>query len=342
MESVQQQSFPISETRLITPATRPFSKSAPRSNLILALASLAGMLIGVSIGVLREISDRVFRTPAQITDRLQADCIALVPLVKGGGISPVNTGKSKRAPRRSIATDKSLQWTMVESPFSRFSEAIRGIKVAADVNNATKANKVIGITSSLPNEGKSTLAVALTGLIAHAGGRAVLVDCDLRNPSLSRKLAPDAKVGLLEVIAGKSAVNDVLWTESRTGLALLPAVLPSRLSHTSEILASEATRKIFEQLRQTFDYVIVDLSPLAPVVDVRVMTPLVDSFVFVVEWGRTKIDVAEHALSNAPGVHDNLLGVVLNKVNMNAFGRYESHREGYYFNRYYTRYGYTD
>ena len=342
MESVQQQTFPISETRLITPATRPFSKSAPRSHLILALASLAGMLIGVSIGVLREISDRVFRTPAQITDRLQADCIALVPLVKGGEISPVNTGKSKRAPRRSIATDKSLQWTMVESPFSRFSEAIRGIKVAADVNNATKANKVIGITSSLPNEGKSTLAVALTGLIAHAGGRAVLVDCDLRNPSLSRKLAPDAKVGLLEVIAGKSAVNDVLWTESRTGLALLPAVLPSRLSHTSEILASEATRKIFEQLRQTFDYVIVDLSPLAPVVDVRVMTPLIDSFVFVVEWGRTKIDVAEHALSNAPGVHDNLLGVVLNKVNMNAFGRYESHREGYYFNRYYTRYGYTD
>ena len=170
----------------------------------------------------------------------------------------------------------------------------------------------------------------------------MLVDCDLRNPSLSRKLAPDAKAGLLEVISGKSAINDVLWTKSRTGLVLLPAVLRSRLSHTSEILASEATRKIFEQLRQTFDYVIVDLSPLAPVVDVRVMTPLIDSFVFVVEWGRTKIDIAEHALSDAPGVHDNLLGVVLNKVNMNAFGRYEGHRAGYYYNRYYTRYGYTD
>ena len=342
MESVQQQTFPISETRLITPATRG-GKSAPRSRLILALASLAGMLIGVSIGVLREISDRVFRTPAQIKDHLQADCIALVPLVKSeNATSSLKTGKSKRAPRRSIASDRSLHWTMVESPFSRFSEAIRGIKVAADVNNATKANKVIGITSSLPNEGKSTLAVSLTGLIAHAGGRAVLVDCDLRNPSLSRKLAPDAKAGLLEVISGKSAINDVLWTESRTGLVLLPAVLRSRLSHTSEILASEATRKIFEQLRQTFDYVIVDLSPLAPVVDVRVMTPLIDSFVFVVEWGRTKIDIAEHALSDAPGVHDNLLGVVLNKVNMNAFGRYEGHRAGYYYNRYYTRYGYTD
>jgi polysaccharide biosynthesis transport protein len=338
MESVQQQSFPISETRLITPATGG-GKSAPRSRLILAVASLAGMLIGVSIGALREISDRVFRTPAQITDRLQADCIALVPLVKGGNeTSSVNTSESKRSPRRSIASNKNLHWTMVDSPFSRFSEAIRAIKVAADV----KANKVIGITSTLPDEGKSTIAVSLTGLITHAGGRAVLVDCDLRNPSLSRRLAPDAKSGLLEVIAGKSVINDVLWRESRTGLALLPAVLKSRLSHTSEILASEAIQKVFENLRQTFDYVIVDLSPLAPVVDVRVMTPLIDSFVFVVEWGRTKIDIAEHALSNVPGVHENLLGVVLNKVNMTTFGRYEGHREGYYFNRYYTRYGYTD
>ena len=141
MESVQQQTFPISETRLITPATRG-GKSAPRSRLILALASLAGMLIGVSIGVLREISDRVFRTPAQIKDHLQADCIALVPLVKSeNATSSLKTGKSKRAPRRSIASDRSLHWTMVKSPFSRFSEAIRGIKVAADINNATQSQQ---------------------------------------------------------------------------------------------------------------------------------------------------------------------------------------------------------
>jgi succinoglycan biosynthesis transport protein ExoP len=341
MESVQQQTFPISETRLITPATSG-GKSAPRSRLILALASLAGVLIGVAIGVLRDISDRVFRTPTQIKDHLQAECIAVVPMVKGANktSSVQNIGKSKS--RRLIVSDKSLHWMMVESPFSRFSEAIRAIKVAADVNNATKANKVIGITSALPDEGKSTVAVSLTGLITHAGGRAVLVDCDLRNPSLSRRLVPDAKSGLLEVIAGNVAINDALWRESRTGLALLPAVLKSRLSHTSEILASEATQKTFENLRQTFDYVIVDLSPLAPVVDVRVITPLIDSFVFVVEWGRTKIDIAEHALSNFPAVHENLLGVVLNKVNMTTFRRYEGHRGGYYFNRYYTRYGYTD
>jgi succinoglycan biosynthesis transport protein ExoP len=346
MESVQQQTFPISETRLITPATRPLTNSSPRSGLIMALAGMGGLIIGIGLAVLRDISDRVFRTSAQVVEHLQADCISLIPLVKGASkptaaAEPVPASKTALQPH-SIISDQGFHWTINESPLSRFSESVRAIKVAADVGNVVKANKVIGITSSLPNEGKSTVAVSLTGLIAHSGGRALLVDCDLRNPSLSRKLAPGATRGLLEVLARKASLDDVLCVEPKTGLMLLPAVMPSRLAHSSEILASEATRKLFQNLREAYDYVIVDLSPLAPVVDVRVMTPLVDSFVFVVEWGRTKIDVAQHALANARGVHENLLGVVLNKVDMNAFGRYESHRENYYYNRYYARYGYTD
>jgi polysaccharide biosynthesis transport protein len=345
MESVQQQSFPISETRLITPATRPLTNSTPRSRLIITLAALGGLVIGVGFAMLRDISDRVFRTSAQIGERLRTDCISLVPMIKEAPKhSPPRraSGQSCGNADRSITSDNALHWTMIESPLSRFSESIRAIKVAADIVSIAKANKVIGITSSLPNEGKSTVAISLTALIAHAGARAILVDCDLRNPSLSRKLASGAKAGLLEVLSGKLELDDVLWTEPRTGLALLPAVMSSRLDHTSEILASEATRRLFERLREAFDYVIVDLSPLAPVVDVRVMAPVIDSFVFVVEWGRTKIDVAEHALATARSIHENLLGVVLNKVDMNTFGRYEGNRENYYYNRHYARYGYTD
>jgi succinoglycan biosynthesis transport protein ExoP len=311
---------------------------------ILFVAALGGLILGAAIGMLRDISDRVFRTTAQVGEHLQAECISVVPLMKElprPSASP--RAKSARAPgERTIVRDRSLLWTVVDSPLSRFSESIRAIKVAADIANVVKANKVIGVTSSLPNEGKSTIAVSLAELIAHGGGRVALVDCDLRNPSLSRKLAPNAKGGLLEVISGKLSLQDALWTEEVTGFAFLPAVLPSRMAHSSEILASEGTRKIFEDLRNAYDYLIVDLSPLAPVVDVRVVTPLMDSFVFVVEWGRIKIDVAEHALANARGVYENLLGVVLNKADMNVFGRYESHRGNYYYNRYYARYGYTD
>ena len=92
---------------------------------------------------------------------------------------------------------------MINSPFSRFAEAIRSIKLAIDLNNGSVNGKqVIGFTSSLPNEGKSTIAASLALLVAQAGARVILVDCDLRNPSLTRKLAPGAELGILDVIAG--------------------------------------------------------------------------------------------------------------------------------------------
>lgn len=342
MESVQQQSFPVSESRLITSARRPQRKSSPKPLLILPLAIVGGLILGVGVGALRDISDRVFRTTSQVADHLQADCLSVIPLLKEQlKLLPRIAARSKEPPgAQLIARDQGIAWTATDAPLSRFAESIRAIKVAADVG-VIKGNKVIGITSALPNEGKSMVAMSLAQIIAQGGGRVLLVDCDLRNPSLTRMLASKAKRGLLEAISGQS-LGDLLWIERTTELALLPAVMPSRLPHSSQILASPAMKIVFDRLREAFDYIIVDLSPLAPIVDVRAMAHLVDSFVFVVEWGRTKIDVAEHALANAHSVYENLLGVVLNKADMDTFGRYESNRGSYYYNRYYARYGYTD
>jgi len=216
------------------------------------------------------------------------------------------------------------------------------IKIAADLFGVSKSNKVIAFTSSLPNEGKTTVSTALAQLTAHSGSRTILLDCDLRNPSLSRKLAPNATVGFLEVVSGKASLEEAIWTDPVTRSAFLPCVVESRVVHSSEILGSSATKKLFDHLREMYDYVIVDLSPLAPVVDVRATTSFVDSYVFVIEWGRTKIDVVEHALNVTRGVYDNLLGIVLNKADINVLSRYESYRGKYYYNRYYSRYGYTD
>jgi polysaccharide biosynthesis transport protein len=393
MESVQQQSFPLSEARLITQAGRGF-RSAPNTMQVIVLGTMAGLLLGVGAGLFLEIADRVFRTSGQVEDILQADCISVVPLMKNereptpassqeklgelpktadlafsGFAEPIRSvdstadligaveGKDAvaivplkpkletvRATGERViqrGEGQSMLWAVTDAPFSRFAESIRAIKVAADLKKLVKENKVIGITSSLPNEGKSTLATALTGLIAQSSS-VVLVDCDLRNPSLTRALAPSAKTGILELISGKVSLNEAVWTDPTTKLVFVPAVVQSRLAHSSEILASDSMRKFFEGLRANYEYVIVDLSPLAPVVDVRAMTHLVDSFLFVVEWGRTKIDVVEHALGIARGVHENLLGVVLNKANMNSIGRYESYRGNYYYKRYYARYGYTE
>jgi succinoglycan biosynthesis transport protein ExoP len=346
MESVQQQSFPITESRLITQASPPLKKSHPKTLLVLAIAVAGGMILAFGIGMLRDFSDRVFRTGGQVEAGLGTDCIAVLPVVKGAGkpgaLQPAKADGQGEASSRTIMRDQSLLWHVLDSPFSRFTEAVRGIKVAGDLFGVSKANKVVGVTSSLPNEGKSTIATALAQLMAHGGSRIILVDADLRNPYLTHKLAPRAGAGLIEVIAGKATLEDVIWTDPSTGLTFLPTVVKGRVAHSSELLGSAVTRKLFDRLREAYDYVVVDLSPLAPVVDVRATTGLVDSYVFVVEWGRTKIDVVEHALAAARGVYDNLLGVVLNKANVNVLSRYESYRGKYYYNRYYARYGYTD
>jgi polysaccharide biosynthesis transport protein len=343
MESVQQQSFPITEARLITTATPPMGPSNPRTKLILMVAAAGGVIVGAGLGLLRDIADRVFRTSDQVASILHTDCIAVLPKVKG----PVTVRPQPRTDyggleHRIIKRDQSLFWAVIDSPFSRFAESIRAIKIAADLNGSVKGSKVLAFTASLPNEGKSTIAMALAQSIANVGGRVILLDADLRNPGLSRKLIPEAKVGLLEVLANQVRIEDALCVDPDTRLVFLPAVVNERMAHSSEVLACEGMKILFERLRQSYEYIIVDLPPLAPVVDVRAMTHLVDSFVFVIEWGRTKIDVVEHALRMAPSVYDNLLGVVLNKADLNLFGRYESHRRNYYYNRHYARYGYVD
>jgi capsular exopolysaccharide synthesis family protein len=227
-------------------------------------------------------------------------------------------------------------------PLSRFAESIRSIKLAIDLNPTKTSNKVVGITSALPNEGKSTIAASLAQLISHSGKRVIIVDCDLRNPSLSADLAPNASAGIVEVISGAQSIEETVWRDPNTGLIFLPAVRKTPLLHTSEILSAEETRKLFDKLRGMYDYIIVDLPPLTPVVDVRATTPLIDCFILVVEWGRTKIDVVQHALHTAPNVYETLIGTVLNKTDLKAMNRYDNYRSDYYTNEHYTRYGFDD
>ena len=146
--------------------------------------------------------------------------------------------------------------------------------MAADLRAMSENNKVIGVTSSLPDEGKSTTAASLALVMAHGGARTILVDCDLRNSSLSHRLAPQAKIGLLEVVTGQNTLEEALIHDPITNLQFLPTVSKERIAHSAEILASSSTARLFEQLREKFDYVVLDLSPLAPIVDVRATSQL--------------------------------------------------------------------
>ena len=341
-ESTQQASFPVTNARLITEAARPLRKSSPNAVLALALSLIGGLGAGGAIGAVREIADRAVRTTAQVEDRLQTECIGVLPVPRNAEESyflAYDLGGKGGA--RDVQRDPNLLWRAGDTPLSRFAETIRAVKVAADLNGLGKRCKVIGVTSALPNEGKSTVALALAQTVALWGGRVALVDCDLRNSNLSNLLAPTADLGVLDAAFGRVGVGEVLWSDPASHFAFVPAGTSDPLPQSSELLGCEEMRGLFEALRDSYDYVVVDLAPLAPVVDARVATRLVDTFVMVVEWGRTSLDVAEHALERARGVHDNLLGVVLNKVDMKAFGRYETVHGGYYDDRVVARYGYT-
>src|SRR5215469_15200067 len=108
--------------------------------------------------------------------------------------------------------------TISKEPLSRFAEAIRSVKLAADLNGTNGGQKVIGFTSALPHEGKSTIAAALALLVAQVGRRCIMVDCDLRNPSMSRRLTPNAKVGIVDVLAGKHSLDDTIWSDGAGGV----------------------------------------------------------------------------------------------------------------------------
>jgi succinoglycan biosynthesis transport protein ExoP len=361
MEAIQQESFPITESRVISAAAAPSGKSSPQTFFVLAMAGVLGLMLGFGVAILREAVDRVFRTTRQVEQQLQTNCLAVLPALKNvpsaapapetaravegragsKATRPVAGLSEKTDTKKKISTSsREFLHYVIEQPLSSFAEAFRGIKVAADINLDVKDNKVIGVTSTLPGEGKTTVACNLALSIAHSGKKVILVDSDLRNPTVTRSLAPNANVGLLEVLVGNIGLSQATVVDHSSGLVILPTVNKSRLLYTSEVVGSEAFKRLIEALRKSFDYIILDLSPLAPIVDVRTTTSFVDCYVYVVEWGRTRINVVQHQLASAPEIHSRLLGVVLNKANVKVLERYEYYSGSYYNKKYYARYGY--
>jgi succinoglycan biosynthesis transport protein ExoP len=325
--SIQQQTYPITEARQTSSAT--VLKTAPKLLQVSLITVFAGGMLAVGFGALREIRDRGFRTREQVRSVLATECLALVPSL---------TDRRKRrkalavthatAPRNVCSRPKTMR-TIIESPSSPYAEAVRAIKLLVDLNSKAKHTKTIGVTSCLPNEGKSSVAAAVAALIAQGGARVILVDCDLRHCSLSHELATSYSAGFLDVVAGKADLADAVWSDPTTGMAFLSA--GRRVPNAAEFLASDAAKSLFDMLQIKYDYVIVDLPPLAAGVDVRATSGLVDSYLLVIEWGVTKIDAVQYALRHAPGVEANIVGAVLNKVNMAAMGRYDSYGANYYY-----------
>jgi succinoglycan biosynthesis transport protein ExoP len=331
-QAVQQQSFPVTDARVISSATAPDSPSQPRKLLVLAAFCFVGAGIGAGIGAFREFRDRFFRTGEQVRDILGLEFLGIAPLMNDG-LRIVDNATENNP--RSIRKATEVTNYVIEHPLSSFAETLRSTKIAADLGISEKECKVIGIVSTLPGEGKSTISVNFAELLASQGSRVILIDADLRNPGATRAIGRHAQEGLLETLLDGKSPKDCFLYNARTGMAFLPAVVKHRVPHSSELLSSVAMRKLLSTLSASADYIIIDLPPLGPVVDARAMASRIDGFVYVAEWGKTARRVVRQTLETEPLIRQKCLGVILNKVDQEKMNLYRSYGSTeYYYSRY--------
>jgi polysaccharide biosynthesis transport protein len=345
-EAVQRQTYPISDARLISSAS--VTQTGPQKLNTWLATIFAGGMLGVAFGALRELLDRGFRTREQVRSVLNTECLALIPRLGQGSDAPrlsyrgalqksfgpkLLFAPSSAGPQEDVNHGRSqILWAAVDAPNSAYADAIRSIKLSLE-SGPDAGCHVIGLTSYLPTEGKSTIAAGVASQMAEGGRRVMLIDCDVRNPSLSRALVPGAKVGLLDVVVGEADLPRVLRRDTATNLAFLPMVSNKNLANPTELLASRNAKLLIDSLKSTYDYIIIDMAPLISTVDVLAVSRLVDSYMLVIEWGETKMDAVRHALDHAPGVQMKMLGAVLNKVDFAGLAHYEPHGEYHHYGR---------
>jgi exopolysaccharide transport family protein len=319
-QSVQQQSFPSTEARVVTFASAPALPSSPKIGLSIALATICGLGLGVMAAIAREQLNRRIHTRAQIEELLNTSCLAVLPRFKS---DKAVLGRSRQADG-----SQAFHRILDAAPFSGTAEALRYIKVAIDLHPT--GAKTIGIISALPGEGKTTVATSFGAFIAKSGARTFLIDGDLRNPAMTRTLGYSHAAGLLNVVAERSDYKELVISDSKLKFDFLPASTRIRTSNSADVLSSPIVKDLLKSARAEYDYILVDLPPVLPVVDVKAVAHLFDAFVLVVEWGATTSEELVKAVSASPVLSERLLGVVLNKADEAVMRRFEGYSDRHY------------
>jgi len=297
--------------RIISPASRPTSPISSRSMQFYGLGGLLGLSGGFLVAFLVEYFRPGVKTAMEIEQAFGRPVLGVIPLVQH---------------RKSRGTRKNrLLRRMVDKPISYFSEAVHATRISLDLSSAN--SKVILITSALPGEGKSTAAMLLAASSASSGRRTILLDCDLRRQSTSEAFRSEREVGLSELLRDTAELMDVITKDSATKTYLIPA--GSMVPNAADLLMSQRMADLIAELRDEFDYIVMDTSPLLPVVDALALATVADKVLLIVEWSQTPRAVISEAFKVLRPEAHRVAGIILNKVDLNRLPGY-GYRGVYY------------
>ena len=256
-------------------------------------------------------------SPEQVQNVLREFVIGLMPVVRG-----------KVEPHDYV----------LEKPNSGLVEALNSLKFGLALSDPDNPVKAIQITSSVPEEGKSALAISLARVAAASGKKVILVDGDLRRSSIGRKLnLRDKHKGLSDlVVAGNEDLSEFLIRDEKGKVDFMPTGT-AKYANATDIFSSHRMQEIVDLLKSEYDLVIIDTPPVMAVADARIIGRVVDKTMFVVRWDKTPRKVARAAIEQLHRAEVDIAGVVLQQVDLDRYGRMGYGDSGYYYH--YGRYG---
>lgn len=315
----QQQQLIEPDARVISYATVPQNPSRPRKSLIIGAGFVLSGLIGFLLAFVREQLESGFRSVEQVEEVTGIPAIAMLPRVSGAN-------KPGKAPYDLV----------VDRPTSSYAEAMRTLRTALLLSDVDRPPRTISITSSVPGEGKTTAALSLARAAAKSGQKVLIIDCDLRKPSLHKALQVPNGQGIVDYLSREKELEDVIEIDFKSEAHYILAG-PS-VSNATDVLASNLMSELLEALADTYDLVVLDTPPVLAVSDTLVLGRQVDKTVFIIEWNRTRRSAAAGALKQIVASGADVAGAVLAQVDVKKFERYygsgTSHYAGQYKNYY--------
>jgi capsular exopolysaccharide synthesis family protein len=303
-ETTAQQATAEADARVNSIALPPSKPSSPNIAINMFLGLLFGLGLGVSTAFFIERWNVRLTTMNDVESRLHVAFLAGLPTLASSVKKPAT---------------KSPTEAILRHPLSGFAEAFRGLGTALVHGQDGGGVKVVAISSALPGEGKTTTSVCLARVMALGGSRVLLMDCDLRRRSATAIMAPQAAVGLIEVIEGRAALDDALIEDTASGCWFLPIAKDAHLAKSP--ITSPNFDALLDHLRSRFDVIVIDTAPILPVVDTRILSQKVDALALIVKWRATPMRAVQAAIHQIEAVDGIVSGVALSLIDLNAQAR---------------------